>query len=415
MKLMKLMFAGILVLSFAFAQDDNPCDPNMTYEVADPGPDGGCGDYADCNGNGAFDLGEPCFEQPPFDDVDANSDGKIDREEARAFWGDDPNFDQEFDDVDTDGSGDVDQAEFDAAGNDDGQDHDAMGDHDGQGAPDNHWDGNQDAICGGMDEYFLDENHDGELEGPYAVWYEGVDDDGNSFTVECYKDQGHDGGDHDGMTQLDHRIEGIKMFLNDMANNGVLASEDIDFLVNEAERLEEAVHSEWDGNDGAAGVVMGEIQAWLNDNVEDPGVRDHYLHELCMLEYEAHKEHGGSEGDPDCGPMDHQDGDMDHQDGDMDHQDGDKGPDAVADAFMDTFTGDNWEEAFTAAAETAKGRDQQEDDYDEAKWEECKEVGENAMNEAVANGAEDPQDVFGAIAMAVGACNGDMGPPPSQN
>ena len=37
------------------------------------------------------------------------------------------------------------------------------------------------------------------------------------------------------------------------------------------------------------------------------------------------------------------------------------------------------------------------------------------MNEAVANGAEDPQDVFGAIAMAVGACNGDMGPPPSQN
>jgi hypothetical protein len=115
------------------------------------------------------------------------------------------------------------------------------------------------------------------------------------------------------------------------------------------------------------------------------------------------------------GDMDHQDGDMDHQDGDMDHQDGDMGPDPVADAFMDTFTGDNWEEAFTAAAETAKGRDQQEDDYDEAKWEECKEVGENAMNEAVANGTEDPQDVFGAIAMAVGACNGDMGPPPSQN
>ena len=97
MKLMKLMFAGILVLSFAIAQDENPCDPNMTYEVADPGPDGGCGNYADCNGNGAFDLGEPCFEQPPFDDVDANGDGSIDREEARAFFGDDPNFDQAFD------------------------------------------------------------------------------------------------------------------------------------------------------------------------------------------------------------------------------------------------------------------------------------------------------------------------------
>ena len=122
MKLMKLMFAGILVLSFAIAQDENPCDPNMTYEVADPGPDGGCGNYADCNGNGAFDLGEPCFEQPPFDDVDANGDGSIDREEARAFFGDDPNFDQAFDDVDADGSGDVDRAEHDAAGKEDHQD-----------------------------------------------------------------------------------------------------------------------------------------------------------------------------------------------------------------------------------------------------------------------------------------------------
>ncbi len=32
------------------------------YPIADPGPDGGCGDYADCNDNGAYDLGEPCFE-----------------------------------------------------------------------------------------------------------------------------------------------------------------------------------------------------------------------------------------------------------------------------------------------------------------------------------------------------------------
>jgi hypothetical protein len=176
------------------------------------------------------------------------------------------------------------------------------GDHQGGPmAPATHWEGNQHALCGGMDEYMLDTDQDGVHEGPYAVWNE----DGDGNPVECYDNMG--------------------------------------------------------------------------------------------------------------GDMDHQDGDMDHQDGDMDHQDGDMGPDPVADAFMDTFTGDNWEEAFTAAAETAKGRDQQEDDYDEAKWEECKEVGENAMNEAVANGAEDPQDVFGAIAMAVGACNGDMGPPPSQN
>ena len=182
---------------------------------------------------------------------------------------------------------------------------------------------------------------------------------------------------------------------------------------------------------------------------------------------DEHVEHMGPNMDHQDGDQDHQDGDQDHQDGDQehqdgedhgpaksncealdrgldsfinengdaiavwetngdgtpacnkdrdqDHQDGDMGPDPVKDAFMDTFTGDNWEEAFTTASETAKGLDQQEDDYDEAKWEECKEKGKNAMNEAVENGAEDPKDVFGAIAMAVGACNGDMGPPPSQN
>ena len=195
------------------------------------------------------------------------------------------------------------------------------GDHQGGPmAPATHWEGNQHALCGGMDEYMLDTDQDGVHEGPYAVWNE--DEDGNP--VECNDNMGGDHQDGD----MDHQ------------------GDDMD--------------------------------------------------------------HQGDD-------MDHQDGDMDHQGNDMDHQDGDKGPDAVADAFMDTFTGDNWEEAFTAAAETAKGRDQQEDDYDEAKWEECKEVGENAMNEAVANGAEDPQQVFGAIAMAVGACNGDMGPPPSQN
>ena len=210
----------------------------------------------------------------------------------------------------------------------------------------------------------------------------------------------HDGiGDHDGMTQLDHRIEGIKMFLNDMANNGVLASEDIDFLVNEAERLEEAVHSEWDGNDGAAGVVMGEIQAWLNDNVEDPGVRDHYLHELCMLEYEAHKEHGGSEGDPDCGPMDH---------GGPGGPGGPNGPSpAVMNAWGSGQQSDgsfDFEAAFDAAEATAKAEAQAEGTYtgDEA-WGECVEVGRNAMN-AARDDDKSPMDVFQAIAQAVNEC-----------
>ena len=37
------------------------CDPEMDYPQADPAPNG-CGNYADCNGNGAYDLGEPCAE-----------------------------------------------------------------------------------------------------------------------------------------------------------------------------------------------------------------------------------------------------------------------------------------------------------------------------------------------------------------
>ncbi|MBT4347793.1 MAG: hypothetical protein HOD21_03055 [Methylococcales bacterium] len=37
------------------------CDPEMDYPQAAPGPDG-CRDYLDCNGNGAYDLEEPCAE-----------------------------------------------------------------------------------------------------------------------------------------------------------------------------------------------------------------------------------------------------------------------------------------------------------------------------------------------------------------
>jgi hypothetical protein len=37
------------------------CDPDMDYLQADPGPNG-CMDYLDCNGNGAYDLEEPCAE-----------------------------------------------------------------------------------------------------------------------------------------------------------------------------------------------------------------------------------------------------------------------------------------------------------------------------------------------------------------
>jgi len=211
MKLIKLMLAIVMALAMVVAQDtgDNPCDPNMTYPAADPGPDGGCGNYADCNGNGAFDLGEPCFENqgpppcdewlnsdmahdmngdgtvdegdcpgqgpPPFEDVDTNGDGSIDRDEARAMFGqdDEGNPDPEFD------------AEYDRIAGDDGVvDHDEYMAADDGGPPTNHWDGNCGAMKHGESEYWLDSDGDpsnGAEDGPYAVWYE--DADGN--TVDC--------------------------------------------------------------------------------------------------------------------------------------------------------------------------------------------------------------------------------------
>jgi len=141
MKLIKLMLAIVMALAMVVAQDtgDNPCDPNMTYPAADPGPDGGCGNYADCNGNGAYDLGEPCFEDgqdggPPFEAVDTNGDGVVDRDEARAMFGHDeegnpdPEFDAEYDRIAGD-DGVVDHDEYMAAG-------DGGGDHDGGGTCD---------------------------------------------------------------------------------------------------------------------------------------------------------------------------------------------------------------------------------------------------------------------------------------
>jgi hypothetical protein len=107
---------------------DFDCDPNHDYPQMDPGPDGGCSDYADCNGNGLFDIGEPCYEGhhqggPPFEEVDANGDGEISRDEARAFFGDEDDFDAQFDNIDTDNSGSVEPQEYNDASD---------GDHDGE-------------------------------------------------------------------------------------------------------------------------------------------------------------------------------------------------------------------------------------------------------------------------------------------
>jgi hypothetical protein len=46
------------------------CDPDIEYPNNPPGADESCGSFEDCNGNGAFDLGEPCFEHHDEDGDD---------------------------------------------------------------------------------------------------------------------------------------------------------------------------------------------------------------------------------------------------------------------------------------------------------------------------------------------------------
>ena len=94
---------------------DSDGDPNngpedgpyaVWHEDADGNP-------VNCGGQG----GPP----PTCEEVDANGDGSIDRDEARAKFGHDeegnpdPNFDQRYDEVDTNGDGVVDCGEHDAA------------------------------------------------------------------------------------------------------------------------------------------------------------------------------------------------------------------------------------------------------------------------------------------------------------
>jgi len=71
---------------FLYGQDDCPDDLTMFQAPGEGEP--GCMDYNDCNDNGAFDLGEPCYDAPPpegdygdtgdFGDMGDNVGGEMD-------------------------------------------------------------------------------------------------------------------------------------------------------------------------------------------------------------------------------------------------------------------------------------------------------------------------------------------------
>ena len=92
MKLIKLMLAIVMALAMVVAQGNQqgnqqggtqgppPCDQWLNSDMAH-----------DMNGDGVVDEGDcPGSGPPPFEDVDTNGDGSIDREEARAMFGQDP-------------------------------------------------------------------------------------------------------------------------------------------------------------------------------------------------------------------------------------------------------------------------------------------------------------------------------------
>ena len=138
MKLIKLMLAIVMAFAMVVAQDTGD------HEGGDGDHDGG----------------------PPFEDVDTNGDGVVDRDEARAMFGqdDEGNPDPEFD------------AEYDRIAGDDGMvDHDEYMAADDGGPPTNHWDGNCGAMSHGESEYWLDSDGDpdhGAEDGPYSVCHE---------------------------------------------------------------------------------------------------------------------------------------------------------------------------------------------------------------------------------------------------
>ena len=149
MKLIKLLFAAMMALALVAAQTGNQDDCGFRFHddgsVDVSRPDGSprtlqLGEFSINQSNGSLTVNKegepdngatitppPCGEHGdgpdwlPFEDVDADNDSLISRDEARDKYGTDPegndveDFDQKFDDVDTDNNGSIDPGEYYAA------------------------------------------------------------------------------------------------------------------------------------------------------------------------------------------------------------------------------------------------------------------------------------------------------------
>ena len=156
MKIIKLMTAFLFVFALVLpVQVLGQCaDTNGDgvtnaddYPVGAPGEGQGCGDYDDCNGNGAYDAGEPCHEGS--DHPTSKGDHPTSKGDHPTSKGDHPT---------------------------------SKGDHPTGGGeseneegcpPKDDFHANCGAICAGMTEYWVDRDGDCEAEdGPFATWSE---------------------------------------------------------------------------------------------------------------------------------------------------------------------------------------------------------------------------------------------------
>ena len=130
-----MSLSALCVVFNALSVDAQTCDPNLTYPNNPPGPEGGCGDYEDCNENGAFDIGEPCHEHHDDDGEhhDAEDAGHLDDHGEPGDHGDGEHHDGRYCricDISFDTKEEMDAHAEDAGHLDDhGEHHDEDGEH----------------------------------------------------------------------------------------------------------------------------------------------------------------------------------------------------------------------------------------------------------------------------------------------
>ena len=445
MKLIKLIAAVIMSLGLMIAQPPNqggtqqgppPCDQWLNSNMAH-----------DMNGDGVVDEGDcPGAGPPPFEAVDTNGDGSIDREEARAMFGQDkdgnpdPEFDNRFDNRAGD-DGMVDHAEYMAPGG---------GDHDGPatcdvcgyeyGGPDDHH--GHCRVCDAemnADEDWqshCEENPDHcKAQAGDVCGFRGWDGQGEEcgYVHTGDPDEDHHHCDHCGLAVN----SGEEMHNHMQADHPDMMGQH-DGGGGDHDGQQHFPNNHWDGNCGA--MMNGQSEYWLdsdgdpNNGPEDgpyavwhedadgnpvncgPGPEDHGGPPECPECGHQYADENDQHGHcPTCGEA--LNGEADWEDHCTNNEDHCKDP--VADAFFNTYAEtQDYEAAFNAGAAVAREMAQNEDDYNEDEWNDGRDCFHAAMTSYLDGGGDSPEGAMEAMYQSgcdegPGGQGGPQGPPPT--